>query len=174
MPEPVELDHLQILNTLSHHDVEFVVIGGFAAILYGSTLATDDLDITPAASIDNLRRLAAALADLDAEFLAPGLDEPVSAVIDEALLGRMTTLTLRTRAGDLDIALRPDAPHGTFGYAQFLPNAVLIDLPPEIPVADLDDVIASKEAANRDKDRVRLPELYRLRQARRGRGAAHD
>jgi hypothetical protein len=40
--------------------VAFVVIGGFAAVLHGSTLTTDDLDITPAATADNLERLSAA------------------------------------------------------------------------------------------------------------------
>jgi hypothetical protein len=167
MRDPVELDHLRILTTLLRHEVAFVVIGGFAAVLYGSILATDDLDITPATSEDNLRRLTAALHELDAMLLAPGLDEPVPAPIDEMLLRRMTTLTLRTSAGDLDIAMRPDAPHGSYDYEQMARNAILIDLPPEVPVADLDDVIASKEAAGRDKDRVRLPELYRLRQALR-------
>jgi hypothetical protein len=79
-----------------------------------------------------------------------------------ALTG-FATLTTRTSAGDLDICLRPDAPGGrTFRYEDLEPQALLVSLPPDVPVAALEDVIASKEASNRAKDRATLPELRDL------------
>ena len=50
---------------LSHHAVDYVLIGGLAAVLHGSPLPTLDADICPSRDVENLRRLAAALDELD-------------------------------------------------------------------------------------------------------------
>ncbi len=54
--EPVE-----ICAVLVEEGVEFVVLGGFAAIVHGSPLPTEDIDILPSRSDENLERLARAL-----------------------------------------------------------------------------------------------------------------
>jgi hypothetical protein len=59
-PEP-------LLNLLADHGVEYLVVGGFAVSAHGFPRATKDIDICPEPSDANLKRLAAALADLDAE-----------------------------------------------------------------------------------------------------------
>ena len=161
--DPVELDAERIFQTLSRHDVRYVVIGGYAGVLYGSARATNDVDITPATDPDNLGRLAAALKDLDAKLRPPGAEEPIPWPWNADSFGQFTTLTTRTSAGDLDICLRPDAPGGrAFDYEKLSRNAIIIELPPEVPVASLEDVIASKEASNREKDDAALPELRDL------------
>src|SRR6476661_8887171 len=55
-----------LLETLSRHKVNFVLIGALAARLHGFPRLTADADITPAGDKPNLVRLAAALNDLDA------------------------------------------------------------------------------------------------------------
>jgi hypothetical protein len=69
------------------------------------------------------------------------------------------------RYGELDIAFRPSGIEG--GYAQLAACAhrvVVNDV--EVSVADLDDVIRSKEATGRPKDLQVLPALYRHRRTR--------
>lgn len=55
---PEEFDPVRILQTLAEHDVRFVVVGGIAATLHGSPLATRDIDIAVEQSADNLDHLA--------------------------------------------------------------------------------------------------------------------
>jgi predicted nucleotidyltransferase len=57
-----------ILDALERHEVRYVVIGGAAAQARGWQEPTDDIDVTPERSEDNLTRLAAAVAELDAGF----------------------------------------------------------------------------------------------------------
>lgn len=163
MTVPVELDAERIFEVLARHAVGYVVIGGFAAVLHGLARATEDVDITPATEPDNLRRLAAALRELDARLLVPDVAEPLPMRWTAESFTSFTTMTTRTSAGDLDICLRPDRPGGrTFAYDDLATDAVVLELEVLIPVAALADVIASKEAANRDKDRRALPELRDL------------
>ena len=166
-PVPVELDAEAILAVLLRHEVRFVVIGGFAALLYGDPGVTVGVDITPAPAHDNRERLSGALAELDAKVRVPGLVEPLAVHIDAAYLDRFTTLTLRTAHGDLDVTFAPDAPgRTTFTYEELAARAIVIDIGLPVPVAGLDDVIASKVAAGRPKDLEDLTRLYELRAER--------
>lgn len=62
--------------------------------------------LTPAASRENLNRLAAALDDLRVGLRAPDLDEPIAFEFDATSITRFTTLTTRGAYGDLDVVLR--------------------------------------------------------------------
>ena len=151
----------QILDTLEHHRVDYVVIGGFAAELHNVAIPpTRGIDVTPSASTDNLTRLAAALADINARFRVadgPGEGIEIPGGITADWLASMVTVTFWTDAGPLDVALRPD---GTGGYDDL--NESVTTIPFEgrdVPVASLADVIRSKEAAGREKDLRVLPAL---------------
>jgi len=163
MPEarPPTFQPQQIIAALSRHDVKYVLIGGFAAVAYGAPHITNDLDITPDDDDANLERLSAALDDLDARVRAEheGV-ETFDFGHDAASLKRQAILNLTTRAGNLDITF---VPSGTRGYSDLRRDAVHIsveDVP--VVVASLADVIRSKAAANRPKDRAVLPVLRRL------------
>jgi hypothetical protein len=120
---------------------------------------TQDIDVTPAPDRENLARLAAALKDLGATLRAPGLTEGVAIPLDERTFDRMTTMTFFTRAGPFDVSLRPD---GTEGYGDLVRAAVRVEFHGQaVPVAALDDIIRSKNAAGRPKDQATLPELER-------------
>lgn len=161
-PEPVPLDAAEILRALDAHAVAYVLIGGMAAIAHGAPYVTRDIDVTPRRDAENLARLAAALTGLGARLRVPGDPEPVDIPLDARTFVHMQTMTFRTRAGDLDLSFRPD---GTKGYDDL--NRRRVDIAAfglVVPVAHLDDVIRSKEAAGREKDRLVLPLLRRLQQ----------
>jgi len=77
------------------------------------------------------------------------------------LLAKVAMLNLITDNGPFDLSFRPAASNG---YTDLVANAVGIDIGGfVIKIAALDDVIRSKEAADREKDRLALPQLYALR-----------
>ena len=158
----------ELFECLGRHGVRYVLIGGLACVLHGSPLPTVDADICPANDDDNLSRLAAALADLEARIRTPDAPSGVPFPRDAAFLSGVNLLNLITRAGDLDIAFTPA---GTSGYADLASRATnIIVRKSTIPVASLEDVIRSKTAANRPKDRRTLPVLHQLLEEIRKRG----
>jgi hypothetical protein len=149
-----------MLRTLARHKVAYVLIGGLAASLHGSPHVTTDVDITPDRARENLERLAAALVELDARIRTEG--EPGGLPFDRSaqMLARSSILNLTTRHGDLDLTFEPA---GTAGYDDLRRSAVEIRIRrTRVVVASLADVIRSKEAAGREKDRLTLPTLRRL------------
>lgn len=150
-----ELRGEELLATLVRHGVEFVVIGGYAATIGGSPFVTFDVDITPSRTEGNLERLSLALKDLNAKIRAE--DEVLPFSHDGASLGRVSIWNLVTDLGDLDIAFEPQ---GTHGFVDLAAGAYTVVIAGEnVRVAALADVIRSKEAAGRDKDRRVLPVL---------------
>ena len=150
-----------MLDVLARHRVAYVVIGGFAIELHDVAVPpARDVDITPSGTPENLRRLAGALTELGARFRVP--DGPAEGVevpggITPEWLGSMVTLTLVTDGGPLDVSLFPD---GTKGYADLVAGRVELHYQERtVPVASLEDVIRSKEAAGREKDIRVLPAL---------------
>jgi hypothetical protein len=158
----------ELLAALSGRAVQFLVVGGIGAQLHGAVRATKDLDICVPWARENFERLAAALDDLDARLDLPpelGIEVPPTS----ELLRRTSMTRWHTRAGILDVL--HDIPAGEAGerraYRELEEHAVAIRGPnTTVLVAGLDDIIASKEHANRDKDREALPELYALRDQR--------
>ena len=59
-------EHLELLRGVHRHGVEYVVVGGLAAVLQGAPVTTLDVDIVYARSEENVGRLEAALTELDA------------------------------------------------------------------------------------------------------------
>lgn len=150
-------DPAALLTALQSHGVRFVVIGGAAAVLHGAPYETVDLDITPARDPDNLTRLAGALRTLEAALVA---EAPPGLTVDEIVLAAMDNVRFATGFGPLDLAFLPD---GTAGYDDLAARATPMDIEGRpVMVAALADVIRSKEAAGREKDRAALPLLRRL------------
>jgi hypothetical protein len=150
----------EMLRVLHEHGVRYVLIGGLAAALYGSAHSMFDVDITPDTSSDNLERLSAALRALDARIRVDGVPGGLPFAPDAVTLAGMKTLHLVTRAGDLDIAFGPAGVGAFASWDAGATDIVVLDVP--IRVAALEDVVRSKEAADRDKDRVVLPLLRAL------------
>lgn len=159
--EPGVFDAEPILAVLDRHGVEYVIVGGYAARMHGSTRPTRDVDVTPATTRENLDRLAAALQELDARIRTDAVPEGLAfSTSAEALVGHRM-LNLQTRHGELDLTIRPAGFEG--GYDELVARSIHRSIGQiRVRVAALADVIRSKEIAARDKDIRALPELYRL------------
>jgi len=171
LPDSAPFDPRRILEVLARHEVQCVVIGGYAAVLAGIDIVTRDIDITPATDQANLQRLAGALGELHAAIRVRPGEPPVPLPADPRLLARAEILNLTTDAGDLDITSRPD---GTSGYDDLKQAARQQPLGKglHIAIASLEDIIRSKTAAGRAKDLATLPQL-RAALERRGRRSAN-
>ena len=150
-----------MLRALAHRRVDYVLIGGLAAVLHGSPTFTNDADICPRRTRDNLERLATALRDMSAKIRTDAEPEGLAFACDAPFLERMKMVNLQTTYGWFDISFEPGGFPG--GYEELVQHA--IEYPVDdfvVLVASLHDVIASKEAANRTKDQAVLPYLYAL------------
>ena len=159
------LDPKRLFSTLAKHGVHFVLIGALAARLQGFPRATYDADITPAKDLDNLQRLAAALPELDARIYTEQIPEGFAFDCSPQMLARADIWNLITAAGRLDVAFRPS---GTDGYGDLAAHAVHFNVyGQDLVTARLEDIMRSKEAADRPQDRQDV-EVMREMLKRRG------
>ena len=150
-----------MFRALARARVEYVLIGGLAAVLHGAPVITQDADICPRRTPENLRRLATALRAMQARIRTQAEPDGVEFTCDAAFISKMKMLNLTTRFGDFDISLEPGG--FTAGYDDLVAHSVMFNID-GIPVraAALADVISSKQVANRPKDHLALPVLYAL------------
>lgn len=151
-----------ICRVLNEHEVQYVVVGGFAAVLHGSALPTADVDVVPSRGDVNLDRLGRSLRALDAKRRTS--DGPVDAPLDGPFLRAMPFMVdLTTKYGDLDLTFEPAGPRRGFDGWNVDAAEVVIADGLTIRVVSLDAVIDSKRAAARAKDERALPYLESLR-----------
>ena len=145
------LDLGELIAVLASHGVEYVVIGGVATQVHGHRRTTMDLDLTPDPSLENLRRLGAALADLDARPLDAGVVGPEIPVGDPKRLAIAAIVPpLLTRHGQIHILKEPK---GARGFDEMRERALVVDLDGnEVAIVSLDDLIRMKRAAGRPVD----------------------
>lgn len=152
-------DPAAVFRVLNENGVDYVVIGGVAAVYHGAPVRTEDIDITPHRRRENLEVLAAALAELEAVFVDDRGESvaDVNVPIDADMLSAVGTMRFLTGFGPLDVTFRPD---GTEGYDDLVQRArYIVREGVAAPVAALEDVVRSKEAASRAKDLETLPAL---------------
>lgn len=169
---PAELRPRALLEHLSRHGVDYVVIGGIAAVLHGSERNTFDLDVCPARDPVNLEALGSALLEVGARLR--GIEEDVPFVPDARALSGVEILTLDTALGPLDLVMRPP---GVAQYGALRRRAERMDAGGvAVLVASIEDLIGMKAACDRPKDREDVERLealalLRRRLARRATGA---
>ncbi|HEX8155575.1 MAG TPA: hypothetical protein VF698_20750 [Thermoanaerobaculia bacterium] len=156
-------DPFLILSALHEHQVEFVVVGGFAGRIWGSPTVTNDLDICYARDKANRVRLAAVLKKLNARLRGAPPDLPF--VLDERTIELGDAFPFTTSAGSLGCL---GTPPGTLGFPDLAANAESFDLGDGMIVrfASLDDLIRMKKAAARPKDLIEVEILSAVRRAR--------
>lgn len=158
-PEPASFDPVAIIAALCRHQVEFVLIGGVAATLHGSSQATFDLDLVYRATDTNLRRLSAALEELGAVRVTdPDDPSPPSA---DSLTQRVEAFI--SPVGRVDV-FRTARSVG--GYDALIGSALTLEIDPQVTVrvASLESIIWSKSGTGRAKDAEHVRSLERLRE----------
>ena len=167
--EPPDLPRL--FTALAQHGLRYVLFGSVGFMAYGLQTASGDLDICIDPDEQNLRRLSRLLLEVRAKTRhVPGwtVKEACERWQPEPLVVETFDHLFTTTFGDLNIVLFPYGPHGKedrFTFASLDARAetfAVFGL--HIRVARLDDLIASKLSAWRDKDLRLLPQIERLQQ----------
>lgn len=149
----------EILRRLKEGGVEFVIIGGVAAVAYGSSVATDDVDVCAPMDRENLVKLIGALSDVDPKWrFRP--DMPVVKP-DDSYLGQLKNVYLRTRLGVLDVL--GEIP-GVCTYEEAASKAIEMNFYGVVcKVVDVDTLLAAKRVAGRPHDLRTIECLEALR-----------
>jgi hypothetical protein len=156
------MNYMVAVQALADAGVDFVIIGGWSAILHGSSALTNDLDICYSRRTENLKRLAAALSPFRPRLR--DLPPELPFVWDEATLRNNTVLTLTTDLGDVDLLAEVA---GLGDFEQVKSKSLEVQgFDRAVWTLDLPGLIQAKRAAGRAKDLRILPELEGLLELR--------
>ncbi len=167
--EGASFDLERVIEVLDRHRVEFILVGGPAARLYGANHVTGNPGCLARRTAENLDRLGEAMRELNARLRTEGLTDAQAAalpvIIDHHTLGGIATSTWMTDAGGFDVLNDIAVGDGRrLTYDEVARTAVDFEVAgATVIVAHLDVIIASKEWANRPGDLLALRELQRRR-----------
>lgn len=149
-------DFLHLLRELVEHDVEFIVVGGIAAVLQGATFSTFDLDVVHSRKPENVERLTRSFGRLNARYrsrldVAPTCNHLLSPGIQ----------LLSTIHGPLDLL---GSIEGGRDYDSLLPYTRMLDvgLKSSVCVLTLAMLLSLKEASSEPKDQNQAQILRRV------------
>jgi predicted nucleotidyltransferase len=153
-----------LLQRLSDRNIDFVVIGGIAAVIHGSPRATFDLDVCAVPDHATCVNIVTAVSDLHPKFrMRPDL--PVVTPDNPNLRG-LKNLYLRTDLMMLDVL---GEVAGVGDFAACANESEWVDFRGlRCRVLRLESLIRAKKAAGRNKDLLALPELEVLLNRRSG------
>jgi hypothetical protein len=150
-------DFLSALREMHEGGVDFIVVGGLAAVLNGAPINTFDLDIVHSRTPENVSRLLGVLEALDAIYRM----QPSRRLRPNAShLSSPGHHNLLTTCGPLDVL-------GTIGrglvYENLMPHSIEMEIGPgvRVRVLDLQTIVALKEELGGEKDLAVLPVLRR-------------
>jgi predicted nucleotidyltransferase len=153
-------DYEAILTLLKEHEVEFIVVGGVAAIMHGTARFTQDVDVVYRRTAENLQRLQRCLAG-HAPYLR-GAPPGLPFRWDAETIRRGLNFTLTTDLGSLDL-LGEIAGGGT--YDALLPESEEKEMyGMKVRCVSLQRLIQTKRAAGRPKDLEAISELEALQE----------
>ena len=162
-------DFSQLLQRLADVGLEFVIVGGYAAITYGSSYLTRDVDICTALTEENVAKLRQALRDWNPKHR---LTHKRLSFLDFPPPGQsLNNLYLQTDMGVIDI-LSSILGVGDFAELKSRAEELEVDGKRHL-VISLEDLIRAKEALGREKDLLMAKELRAIASKRRqGRSTA--
>jgi hypothetical protein len=159
-------DLTTLLERLLAADVEFVLVGGLAAVVQGAPLTTFDVDVVHRRTEENVARLLAFLTSIGARYRNRNRPGPPLPPNRSALLGPGHSLFM-TDLGPLDAL---GAIEGGADYDQLLPESLPVPIGGRtVHVLSLAKIVALKRASSDPKDKLRLRVLEATLQ-RRGQG----
>jgi hypothetical protein len=156
------IPELRLLQLLHESQIEFVIVGGVAVVIHGSTLVTKDLDICLRFDERNLKKLGAILSPLNAkDRLTP---QRLLFEINDKNWHMLKNIYLETDWGILDCL---GAVLGIGSYDEVVKHSVLTDLPfGKCAVLSIDSLIRAKEAIGRPHDMAAARQLRLIKQKR--------
>jgi hypothetical protein len=153
----------RLLQRLCDAEIDFVIVGGFAATLHGSSLVTRDLDVCAILSNENVEKLREALRDLQPTHrMTP---QKLSFLDNPDPGAQVRNLYLRTDLGPVDVL---SSILGVGDFDRVRAASIQVELfGRSCRVISLDDLIRAKEALGREKDLLAAKELRAVRETQK-------
>ncbi len=149
-----EADLSAILEGLLEADVQFILVGGLAAVIQGAPVTTMDVDIVHHRSSENISKLFSFLKSINATYRRP--DDKIIGPKEEDLSG-MGHALFSTRMGPLDVLAHIEEGNT---YEDLLKHTIQIVFRGHtIRVLDIKVMIELKKRSQDPKDKQRLPVL---------------
>lgn len=149
----------KLLEILINSDIDFILIGGFASVVHGSSLVTQDIDICAVMTPDTIEKLRRCLKRYHPKHRITA--KKLSFIDHPEKLDSIDNLYLETDIGIVDII---GDVAGVGKFERLKKKAIEIDyLGYKCKVISLDDLILSKKALSRDKDLIGLKELLAIK-----------
>ena len=145
----------QLLQRLADAGLDFVIVGGYAAISHGSSYLTRDVDICTALTDENVAKLRQALADWNPQHrMTP---QRLSFLTHPSAGQSVSNLYLQTDRGVLDVI---SSVLGVGDFTRLRENAESLEVDGQVyHVISLEDLILAKESLGREKDLLTAKEL---------------
>ena len=153
-----------LLNRLIQREVEFVLVGGFAAVAHGVSLPTQDIDVCCRFTAENLLKLQEAIADLHPVHRMVPSRPPLQLTVETC--AGLRNLYLDTDWGQLDclgeiLGLGP--------YEEVAAHSISVELARgRCRILTIDALIRAKDAMGRQRDREAALQLRAIRERERG------
>ncbi len=148
----MEPDFKEFIELLQKHEVEFLIVGGFAVALHGYPRYTDDLDILLKRNTKNAERVIQVLNDFG--FGSLGLVE--QDFLNEDMIIQLGYPPLRI---DLITSIS-----GIDNYDEIFGNAIKIESSEiNLNIISLDDLIKNKDSTNRPIDKIDSSKLRKIK-----------
>ena len=139
----------ELARAFADAGVDYLFIGKGGAVLLGYPGTTQDVDIFPARTAENGRRIVAAL-----RAIAFGID----AAMEADIIRGKDFVQIHTGPFDVDLVFAPD---GIDGFSAAMARSVTEGI---FRIANIRDIIASKRASGRKKDIADLEPLEQFRE----------
>lgn len=154
------MDYQGLLKRLVDNRVQFVIVGGFAAVLHGSSVMTEDLDLCVLFEKENISRLLNALKDVHPQHRLVGETRPVRESAEKITYYK--NLYLKTDLGYIDVL--SELP-GIGEYEELAAHAIVISLfDMNCRVLDIDTLMKAKKQMKRSKDKETVVQLKAIKE----------
>jgi hypothetical protein len=145
----------RLIQRLSDADLDFVIVGGFAGMLHGSTIVTRDIDVCAELTRENVAKLRETLSDANPTHRQS--PEHLSFLNHPAADVEVDELRLETTLGPLDVL---SSIKGVGDYARVRASSIEIELfGRRCRVISIEDLIAAKQALGKPRDIFAAQEL---------------
>lgn len=149
----------KLLEFLVKSPLDFVIVGGFAAVLYGCNQTTRDIDVCLVLAPDQIQLLRQVLKPLNPKIRT--IQEKPSFLTSPEDIAKIQNLHLETDLGVLDLMAKIE---GVGDFYSVLGNAVEIELyGGKCFLISLDNLIKSKKTLGRHRDLIVVEELEAIK-----------
>lgn len=150
MPNLFNFDFLEFLELLEKHEVDFLLVGGYAVIIHGYTRSTGDLDLWINQTTDNYRKLKLVYQD----YCAPIFSE------EDFESDKFDVWSIGVEPRKIEILTKVDG----LIFEESKSHCKWFELEKiKIPYIDFDDLIKNKLASGRYKDLADIEQLKKIK-----------